>query len=217
MSQRWDDLIVLDACRFDFFHRYNFIKGRLYKVATKGTTTNDWLKANFPDFYPDTVYVSGNPHISNHSVQGWKGSEHFAHVEEVHSYAWDRPLGTVRPRDMVRGALRIKSRFPDFRMIAHFMQPHEPYLGETRFAHGIRRAYFDETTLDWTSLRKAYRDNLLAVLREIHMLIDRLEGNTVITSDHGELLGEYFLFHHWRWLYVKELAEIPWLQVEDVQ
>jgi hypothetical protein len=215
MNHPWDNLIVLDACRFDFFRRYNSIKGRLYRMVTRGTVTNDWLKASFPGFYSDTIYVSANSHVSTHDVQGWRGSEHFAYVEEVHSYAWDEAIGTVHPKDVVSAALRVRTCFPGFRMIVHFMQPHGPYIGQTYFSPDLLPAYFDGRSLDWVSLRKAYRDNLLLVLRETQRLVEGMEGTTVITSDHGELLGEYFLVMHWRWLYLKELAFVPWLVVDS--
>jgi hypothetical protein len=39
-------------------------------------------------------------------------------------------------------------------------------------------------------VERAYRENLELVLSEVHALVDRLDGKTVVTSDHGNLLGE---------------------------
>ncbi|KXB01998.1 hypothetical protein AKJ44_01685 [candidate division MSBL1 archaeon SCGC-AAA261F17] len=70
----------------------------------------------------------------------------------------------------------------------------------------IAREYGDRT------LYEAYENNLRAALAEVKKLAERLPGKTVVTSDHGELLGEDGLYGHgWRH---PLLREVPWLEVE---
>lgn len=59
-------------------------------------------------------------------------------------------------------------------------------------------------------LKGAYRKNLKIVLEEISNLIDSLPGKTIITSDHGELLGEDGLYGHVQWSKNHILREVPW-------
>ena len=72
-------------------------------------------------------------------------------------------------------------------------------------------------------LKEAYRDNLRLVLKHAADLVPMLEGKVVITSDHGEALGEHGLFLHplfrpyfphrsWG-LAVAELRIVPWFEV----
>ena len=62
--------------------------------------------------------------------------------------------------------------------------------------------------------RKAYEDNLKIVLEHVRMLLERVEGEFVVVSDHGELLGEEGRFGH-----IKErerlapLITVPWFRV----
>ncbi|MFQ5885465.1 MAG: hypothetical protein ACE5IO_10250, partial [Thermoplasmata archaeon] len=45
-------------------------------------------------------------------------------------------------------------------------------------------------------------------------LVQVLKGRVVITSDHGNLFGEYGLFRHPRGLYLPELTQVPWLELQ---
>lgn len=64
--------------------------------------------------------------------------------------------------------------------------------------------------------RELYKDNLKKVLRECSKLIRHLEGRVIVTSDHGECLGENRIYgHHRGYLDIRELREVPWLEVEE--
>lgn len=39
VDEEWDNLIVLDSCRYDAFEEVNSLQGRLMKKTSKGTTT----------------------------------------------------------------------------------------------------------------------------------------------------------------------------------
>jgi hypothetical protein len=66
--------------------------------------------------------------------------------------------------------------------------------------------------------RKAYEDNLRIVLEYVRMLLERVEGEFVVVSDHGELLGEEGRFGH-----IKErerlapLITVPWFRVRGAK
>ena len=50
MEEEWDYLIVLDACRYDYFeqmYREFFNAGVLLKKISLGSGTSDWLRNNF--------------------------------------------------------------------------------------------------------------------------------------------------------------------------
>jgi hypothetical protein len=69
-------------------------------------------------------------------------------------------------------------------------------------------------------LHRAYMENLRLVLDEVETLLDSFRGKTVITSDHGELLGERLPgipvkdYDHWYGLHVPELLDVPWFEIE---
>lgn len=211
LDEEWDYLIVLDACRYDYFEKYNFIDGNLQKVNSVATYTLDWVIRNFGGRNcKDIVYVSANPYVSNTELIKYIGYNPFYHIEPVWEYGWDDKLGTVPPEAVTKAAIKCKNKFPDKRMIVHYMQPHGPYLDAPDFPKfwemgilGVRRNKEIITGL--------YISNLVRVLKEVEALIKHLEGKIVITSDHGEMFGEYFISDHASDLFFKELREVPWL------
>ncbi len=62
-------------------------------------------------------------------------------------------------------------------------------------------------------LREAYRENLETVMRHASELLEALSGTVVVTSDHGERLGEDGRFSHGHGLSDQLLLEVPWLVV----
>jgi hypothetical protein len=62
-------------------------------------------------------------------------------------------------------------------------------------------------------LRGFYMENLEFVLNKVSTIVKNVDENIVITSDHGELLGEYGLFGHEINERYKELIEVPWLEI----
>lgn len=131
MREDWDVLIILDACRYDYFEKVyrNYVTGNLKKVISPGSHTIEWLKRVFKKQYDDVVYVSANPYISSKvEVSGFNAKNHFYRVIDVWDWGWSEKLGTVHPKEVNRAAQKAKEDYPDKRFIIHYMQPHTPYL-----------------------------------------------------------------------------------------
>jgi len=210
IEEEWDYLIVLDACRYDYFEKVNRIDGKLEKRISLGSNTPEWLKKNFDGYYDDVVYISANPHISNYEVRGFRGTDHFWKVENLWYYDWDNVLESVHPRRVTKKALRTIRKYYGKRFIIHYLQPHQPYILSPKVTHSLVRI----GKISIEELRKAYMENLILVHNEVEKLVNVLEGKIVITADHGQLLGEKFEIGHPLGVYFKELVEVPWLVVE---
>jgi len=67
MDEEWDYLIVLDACRYDYFSKLvgTYLQGKLEKVYSPASCTLEWCKKSFKEYYNDVVYVSANPYINS--------------------------------------------------------------------------------------------------------------------------------------------------------
>jgi hypothetical protein len=153
----------------------------------------------------------------------------------------------LEPEGVSELAKEAAGTYPNKRLIVHYMQPHSPYFGET--ANLLRDRLFSENirVKDWGSgdtslsdgdlyvtnlmnaamkeyispgeLRKVYGENLRHVLPHVEGLIHDLGGKSVITADHGELLGEpasiftSHRFHHKPELYTNELRLVPWFVI----
>jgi len=56
--------------------------------------------------------------------------------------------------------------------------------------------------------------NLRIALEEIVDLIGRLDGDVVVTADHGEAFGEQGVWEHHIETHIPPLIEVPWLEVD---
>jgi len=202
----WDVLIVLDACRSDYFKKVNDLKGRFMELEVESCDTLTWLTMNFPYKYP-YVYVSANPFCNSRiKVGSFLGGEHFKKVIDVWKWGWDERLMTVPPSRVTRSALPYICKE---RTIVHYIQPHFPSIGRIRITFEAWKPNPLDTVIEEKTyprsyppaslVREAYEENLRIVLDEVkNNLLPKIpvDRKVVITSDHGELLGEYGYFFH---------------------
>jgi hypothetical protein len=233
IEEDWDNLIILDACRYDTYTEFVDLPGEYEPVISKGGTTTEFLNKNFTeDEYYDTVYVTANPHVDEHL----EGKVH----ELVSPWRthWDDTHHTVMPDTMAKITAETAKKFPKKRLISHFIQPHRPFIGpkgkmlETGSGiEGHRQVALGEEP-DWrgenpfnrakrgeieeSTIREAYEENLEIVLDSLEPLLAELEGRTVITADHGNMLSDRFpplpeqSYPHPGGIYLNPLVEVPW-------
>jgi hypothetical protein len=226
MNQDWDNLLILDACRYDLFEEENYLEGELSSVVSKGSSTGEFLNKTFTNGeYLDTIYISANPHVQNHGID-----EKFANRKRLWESHWDRSLHTVTPEDVVDEVIKTSHEYPNKRLIAHFIQPHYPFIGPTgrEIQHssltgdGLISDQRTHKTI-WEMLKhgevetetvwQAYSENLRIALSAIERLQSEISGKSVITSDHGNLIGEFGLFGHPGSTYLSELVKVPWFEI----
>jgi hypothetical protein len=222
-AEDWDTLVVLDACRFDVFAEA--VAGRewagsLESRQSRGSATREWIRGNFSGrTVNDTVYLDSNGYYGR--LKDEIGAEVFKYILIEN----DEFGGiSVHPDKVTDAALDTVERFPDKRLIVHYMQPHQPFFGPS--AAGIDHAPgFEETVrqndLDDDTIRRCYRENVDLVLESVRRLLEGLDGRTVVSADHGELLGDsqsplpVGYYGHPAHLHVPELVEVPWLVHES--
>lgn len=215
VDEEWDYLIILDACRYDIFKEiYNdYLEGDLEKKISRGTSSNHWLKENFDSFYEELVYISNNSFVSPTEHGGFNSKEHFSKIYPLYLEDQPRENGMLKPEYVAKKSLDIINQHPDKRVIIHFMQPHTAYIGDYKLLD--KNAGIEELSKDFSSkeLKRAYKSNLERVLGSVKDLIDELEGNIVVTADHGEAFGEKGIYAHPHNVFIQELIEVPWLKI----
>lgn len=214
LDEDWDNLIILDACRFDVLKQV--LGDKVDYRISRGSTTLEWVRENFPDErYDDIVYVTANPWV--HKVAG----NSFHKLIPVWRDGWDEEMGTVHPKTTTEFALKAIERFPGKRFIVHYMQPHAPYIVEndipTKHVKHVREfvRQLEKGNLNPVMVWDVYKRSLEATLPYVYELIEALNGKTVVSADHGELFGKKVLFfnfaaHPWG-LRVPELIQVPWV------
>lgn len=216
----WDLLVILDACRYDL---YREVVGRGGSYRSPASMSERWLSRTFSDEYAEemsrTAYVTGNPFSEDLDP----GS--FALLDEVWRYAWDSERGTVRAESMVDRAIRVARDRDDDRVIVHMMQPHEPFIAEGHEIGSSTLANFggdaeeiglntwEEVSIgvrDEESVTRAYRANLEYAMEHVQTLLRNVEGEVVITADHGNALGEWGIWGHPPDVPLDCLRTVPW-------
>ena len=241
MEEEWDNIIILDCCRYDAFKKIydeRGMKGELEIKESRGTWTVEFLRENFPDRYDDIVYITANPYVDKYL----KGK--FYRIVSVWRYGWSERYNTVLPSEMYRYTLKALKKYKNKRIITHFIQPHHPYLSlkcDDMLLDKIRRSVlYDENSkrrckssltkiysvdiyasYDPNTLMRAYLDNLRIVMPYVESLLNVLPGTTVVTSDHGESFGDKIhslipiKFYGHGFTRMKCLIEVPWLTVGE--
>jgi hypothetical protein len=65
------------------------------------------------------------------------------------------------------------------------------------------------------TVERYYEDNLRRVLEAVVDLLPELDGDVVITADHGEAFGEEGVWEHHIETHIPPLVEVPWLTVDE--
>lgn len=230
IEAEWDNLILLDACRFDLFEAENTIAGTLDRRYSGASSTVEFLRANIDGRdLTDTVYVTANGQIQNYSDEL---AIDLHDIVMLYADGWDEQLGTVPPETVTERAIETAQEYPDKRLLIHYVQPHFPFIGsdsdigtdrvgESEHDTGFwKRVLCGDIDADADEIWAAYRENLRLTLPHVETLIDALSGKTVITSDHGNLFGERsepIPIHEWghpTGIYHEKLVTVPWLVCE---
>ena len=239
MKEDWDTLVILDACRYDLFEKANILPGELSYRISPASATPEFLAHNFEnEKYDDTVYVTANP---MYVAEGFENSFH--RTVDVWQDSWDHDEHTVRPEDMKEATIAAHEEYPNKRIISHFNQPHYPFIGEkgkqigqhAGSEHTYRKATGQKAEREhptiWTLLEQgkvsrhlaweAYQENLELALPHVEEILKKLNGKSVVTSDHGNLFGERPfrfagpVYGHPVGFRCKHLCKVPWLEHES--
>jgi len=228
MEEDWDTLIILDACRYDLFRDRYDLPGELRSKVSRGGGTVEFLRGNLRErSFPDTVYVSANPQIAR--LKDELNTE-FHDVVSLWETKWDDDIQNVPPDRMTEAAIDALDTYPNKRLIFHYNQPHGPFLGPTAsdLVIGPNRTQ-DESLFEftWDQIQHnfishdewwdAYTETFDIVQEYIQDLLPEIDGRTVVTSDHGKLMGErgspipVKYYGHHIGVHDDPLVKIPWL------
>ena len=222
LDEAWDNLVILDACRFDFFKDYaDELPGRLESITSIGSGTPEFIRGTFSGRHEnDLVYVTANPWWEFLSEEIQSEVHGFVNLEQYDCQ--DNVFDVELPDQVADFALDVAEDYPNKRLLVHFNQPHHPHIGPTGlslFGPGSGNSLlYDASQANpaRSDLRRSYRENLEAAIPEVERLINELPGKTVVTADHGEMLKDrnspipFIDYGHDPGLYLPELVDVPW-------
>lgn len=218
LDEKWDNLIILDACRYDFFEKFLQrwkLPGVLEQRNSRGSHTKSFLTENFKNqSYNDIIYITANPYVDI------MVREKFCKVISVWIDGWSKKYHTVLPETTYQYTLKTIKEQTGKKLIIHFMQPHYPYIDlnvEIKTLETLRESaqnkkltldedfnkkqrkekfcslysYYVYKMFDIDTHIRGYWRNLEVSFPYIKKLLKKLPGKTIITADHGEAFGEF--------------------------
>lgn len=237
-------LVILDACRYDFFNEIyeDYLTGDLDRVWASGRWTAEYCERTWTEEY-DLTYINSIPVFSDFYFElrnmDFRPSDHIEKIVHMWEHEWDSSLGTTPPEAITDEALRHANGNGPTRIVAHYAQPHVPYIGEERieawdsevaantdtdelrdlFEEGSERPTqvvlekIRNGEVSDRQLKRAYRSNLDYVMSEVIRLVERINCPVVVTADHGEHLGENGYYLHEEDSAI--VRQVPWLIVGE--
>lgn len=135
MDEKWKYLIVLDACRFDYF-KYNYelyFHGCLEPRKSPAQWTLDWLTKTFTESYDDISYISPMPMIRSTGPTDFHdhyfdAPNTFKKIVDVWDTHWDDTIHTVPAYAITKAARKYMLHHLKDRLVIHYLQPHAPYV-----------------------------------------------------------------------------------------
>jgi hypothetical protein len=226
-------LIVLDDTRYDAFARVydKYLHGLLIKAKVPPPNTYSWLPRVFqhPElnkvriFYASIGIESHNIRIGDFVPRG----REIKVIPIKPNKA--RHLRTVLPSEINDVVMDMGLNGRD---IVWYAQPHFPWIIDEELSLMVMRDALIHDYLPPDTIRRrlkansvprlrivnAYYANLILALKYVKELIDHVldQGvnyeEIVVTSDHGEMLGELGLYLHQEYD-LPQLTIVPWLKV----
>lgn len=236
-SVEWNTLIILDACRYDVFAKVIpsiNLPGRLTQIKVHSIDTTEWYGTYWKGEgeKTDPILISANPQaVRFGNVIPPKTK--FSRV----ILAYDKRFTT----DIIRPSRTLEYFFEnvcDAKAVIHMIPPHQPFIGEKGLKFyeilGVdvtRSIYvpvippaFDELIKDyvmkhnnnWDEIKEYYTESLIEVLNLIAGVILQFYPPVIITSDHGEVIGEEGAFGHgFRHPKLEAIQKtVPWFVVD---
>lgn len=221
----WDLLILLDTCRPDWMKEvipeFDFLTN-MQTVRSVGSQSKEWIEKTFDErwepYLKQTGYVTGN-HFADHVPNPKLG--YFEDVRKFNIYPskFPAPPAHIMTDRMVSVGREMEAE----RFIVHYMQPHKPFLYRNAGRRNVSLKEWSignnlyqkllNSDMSKGDLESEYINNLRYVLQEVDLLLENFNADTVvITSDHGQALGERFLYDHKYGVKHPLMRQVPWVE-----
>lgn len=238
----WDICIVLDSARLDMLRQLapeilgaDAVDGRW----SLGSCTTEWLASTFRasrrDAIVNTTLVTAHPHTATvFDGREWLMTPGkspvpypdppvvkagaFKAVHRLYEHATG-PSGVVTPETMHEATVAAHRRH-DGRVVAHWLQPHEPFIepaapltGGAALTGNVWEG-LAAGNLDPGRVWESYLANCQYALRQVARLSQHVNATLLVTADHGNLWGVAGQYGHPFGMPHPQVRRVPWLTVQ---
>lgn len=238
----WDICIVLDSLRYDTACRClaeSSLEATTGAAWSRGSVTTEWLANTFrTDSAPDiaeTTLLSATPHTETvFHGRSWLtnpaatplaypnpptvAANDFRRLEELwRTHATDHDA--VPPSTMADATIEAYREDGD-RVVAHWLQPHEPFIAPDAQLVGGKALSanvwqgLQNGTLAEDAVRQSYRATAQLAFEHVETVANAVDATILITADHGNAFGEWGIYGHpFAWPQ-PAVRRVPWLMVD---
>jgi hypothetical protein len=238
-EENWDLCIVLDSARADMLYGavHQFFSAEKGTAWSVGSVTTEWIANTFHERHCDELdnvaYVTANPHSStvfddgqyltnpNTSPVSYPDAPVVKRdaLDGVHEVwrAHATRQGAVGPQTMHDATIEAMRRYD--RVVAHWLQPHEPFIARTApvtggtVLEGDVWAAMQRGDVEPSKVWESYEANLLYALTKVEQLLDRVNGRVLVTADHGNAFGDWGVYGHPFGWPEPAVRRVPWVLV----
>lgn len=182
-------------------------------------------------------------HDAEHAKSADLKDSPIGHLRALYETEWsevdtDPPIETVPPErvtDHAIDAWRRRDELGIDQLVVHYMQPHEPFIERPEWSYqdpednavlkNLVSDGYQAGTSPWRSMVDSgevspeefwpvYCENLRWVLDDVtDRLLPNLDGDVVLSADHGNGLGEWGEWHHPPGAIGPAVRRVPWIHV----
>lgn len=224
-----ENIIILDGCRYDIF---SDLVPEANHIISPGSCSKDFIKSTFGDNceFNDVVCISANPYFKPElfrKLTNKKPEDVFYKVYPTYE-RWNDDLDTVTPSEVISDVRRAQNEHPNKDKLIFLMQPHCPFIGQEPIGNGCKHILDSEISrgivndvwdkrlarqISHETVVRRYKNNVELALEACNEIHDILNGETIVTSDHGNLLGENGLYGHKVHIKTDELRKVPFYRI----
>ena len=172
------------------------------------------------EIFKKHFHMKDDPEINQTAYITWNmfsemlDGDQFYHFASLGWQEWEYSDNIMSPRKLTDYTIDFLRRDDPKRTIVHYMQPHNPFRNSDAIESSNNiweRIQRGEKSRDeaWDE----YKDNLRWVLDDVELLLENVDAETVvISSDHGNLIGEWRCYGHRPYVPIKAVKRVPWVE-----
>lgn len=168
--------------------------------------------------------MKDDPVIGETAYITWNMFSEMLDGDAFHDYAalgrqeWGHDEQILSPRKLTDYTIDLMRREDPERTVVHYMQPHTPFRNSD--GTEISGSVWDRIQRgekDYDEAWQEYKDNLRWVLDDVELLLENVDAKTVvISSDHGNAIGEWGCYGHRPYVPLPAVKRVPWVETSTV-
>lgn len=162
----------------------------------------------------DNAKISETAYITWNMFSEMLDGDSFYHYATLGRQEWGHDDQILSPRKLTDYAIDLLRREDPERTIIHYMQPHTPFRDSD--GTDVPGSVWDRIQRGEKNYHVAweeYKENLRWVLDDVELLLENVDADkVVISSDHGNAIGEWGCYGHRPYVPVEAVKRVPWAE-----